>query len=40
MELAVRQAADRGLTTRRRLTACLPAKWQKRVDATLDEDPT
>lgn len=38
-ELAVRQAVDRGLTTRRRLDAELPAKWRLRVAAAL-EAPT
>jgi predicted transcriptional regulator of viral defense system len=37
MELAVRQAVERGLTTRRRLDAALPAKWRKRVETALEE---
>ncbi|MGO9322735.1 MAG: hypothetical protein ACLQBY_18290 [Solirubrobacteraceae bacterium] len=39
-DLAIRQAIRRGLTTRRRLEAELPAKWRSRLDATLARDAT
>jgi predicted transcriptional regulator of viral defense system len=34
-DLAIRQAVQRGLTTRRRLEAEIPAKWRSRLDAAL-----
>lgn len=37
VELGIRQALNRGLTTRRRLDAALPAKWRKRVAAVVEE---
>lgn len=37
IELAVRQAVDRGVTTRRRLDATLPRKWRKGVATALEE---
>ena len=37
IDLAVRQAIQRGLTTPRRLIADLPTKWQSRLQAALDE---
>lgn len=39
-DLAVRQAIRRGLTTRRRLEAELPAKWRSRLDGVLERDAT
>jgi predicted transcriptional regulator of viral defense system len=39
-DLAIRQAIRRGLTTRRRLEAELPAKWRSRLDTALDGDTT
>lgn len=39
-DLAIRQAIRRGLTTRRRLEAELPAKWRSRLDGVLDRDAT
>jgi predicted transcriptional regulator of viral defense system len=38
MDLTVRQAVRRGLTTRQRLEAELPAKWRVRLNAALDPD--
>ncbi len=38
VDLAVRQAVARGLTTRRGLNSELPAKWHKRVAAALEAD--
>jgi predicted transcriptional regulator of viral defense system len=40
MDLAVREATRRGLTTRGRLEAALPARWRSRLAATLDRDAT
>jgi predicted transcriptional regulator of viral defense system len=40
IELAIRQAIQRGLTTPRKLTAELPAKWRRRLDAALGEART
>jgi hypothetical protein len=40
IDLAIRQAIQRGLTTPRRLTAELPAKWRRRLDAALGEART
>lgn len=37
IELAVREAVQRGLTTQRRLISQLPAKWHKRVASALEE---
>jgi predicted transcriptional regulator of viral defense system len=37
-DLAIREGIRRGLTTRQRLEAELPAKWRARLDATLDRD--
>lgn len=37
MELALRQAVQRGLTTRRRLASELPAKWHGNVAAAFEE---
>ena len=39
-DLAIRQAIRRGLTTRRRLEAEVPAKWRSRLHAVLDQDAT
>ncbi len=39
-DLAVRQAVRRGLTTRRRLEAALPARWRPRLDGALDGGAT
>lgn len=39
-DLAIRQAIRRGLTTRPRLEAELPAKWRSRLDAALARDAT
>lgn len=39
-DLAVRQAIRRGLTTRRRLEAELPARWRPRLDGAIDRDAT
>jgi hypothetical protein len=38
IDLAIRQAIRRGLTTRRRLEAELPGKWRARLDAALYVD--
>ncbi len=35
-DLAIRQAIQRGLTTRRRLEAELPAQWRSRLNAVPD----
>ena len=37
IDLAVRQAIQRGLTTPRRLTADLPDAWRRRLDIAMDE---
>lgn len=37
-DLAIRQAIQRGLTSRRQLEAELPAKWRSRLDAALQPD--
>jgi predicted transcriptional regulator of viral defense system len=39
-DLAIRQAIRRGLTTRRRLEAALPAKWRSRLDGAIDQGAT
>jgi predicted transcriptional regulator of viral defense system len=39
-DLAVRHAIRRGLTTRQRLEAELPAKWRSRLDGAIDLDAT
>ncbi len=39
-DLATRQAIRRGLTTRRRLEAELPAKWHSRLDGAIERDAT
>ena len=39
-DLAIRQAIRRGLTTRERLEAEVPAKWRSRLHAVLDQDTT
>ncbi len=39
-DLAIRQAIGRGLTTRGRLEAEVPAKWHSRLHAVLDQDAT
>lgn len=38
IDLAVRQAVQRGLTTRARVEAALPKTWRRRVGAALGED--
>lgn len=35
IDLAIQQAIHRGLTSRRRLEAALPAKWRRRLSAAL-----
>jgi predicted transcriptional regulator of viral defense system len=37
VDLSISQAVRRGLTTPARLTAAVPRKWHKRLDAALDE---
>jgi predicted transcriptional regulator of viral defense system len=39
-DLALRQAIRRGLTTRQRLEAELPAKWRSRLDGAIERDAT
>lgn len=39
VELAVREATVRGITTRRRLESALPVRWHARLDAALDAEP-